>query len=158
MKIVAIDPGMTGSAAILEQIDGTVMLVSVIDLPTVGEGSKRRLDSVVFAGWLRHHAPSHAFIENAQPMSRQGISSTFRYARAAGAVEGTVAALRIPLTMVAPVTWKKFFKLTSSKEHSRLRAVQLLPSAADELRRVKDHNKAESILLAFYGLEKGLAA
>ena len=48
MKIAAIDPGLTGAAVVLEQIDGAVMLISAIDLPVMGEGAKRRLDAFTF--------------------------------------------------------------------------------------------------------------
>jgi crossover junction endodeoxyribonuclease RuvC len=157
-KIVAIDTGMTGAAAVLDRISGAVVLISVIDLPIAGEGAKRRLDAVTFASWLNSHAPTHAFIENARPMPRQGVTSMFRYGRVAGAVEGVVAAQLIPLTLIEPTTWKHHLRLNSSKEDCRARAIQLLPSAAAELQRVRDHNRAEAILLGFYGFEKGIAA
>jgi crossover junction endodeoxyribonuclease RuvC len=158
MKIAAIDPGLNGAACILEQIGGAVTLISAIDLPIAGEGAKRRLDAVTFASWLSSYGPTHAFIENARAMPRQGVTSMFRYGRVAGAVEGVVAAQLIPLTLVEPATWKRHLRLNSSKEDCRARALQLLPSAAGELQRMKDHHRAEAILLGFYGLEKGIAA
>jgi crossover junction endodeoxyribonuclease RuvC len=158
MKIAAIDPGLTGAAVILEQIGGTVMLISAIDLPVVGDGPKRRLDAVTFAHWLSGHAPTHVFIEAGRAMPRQGVTSMFRYGRVCGAVEGIVAACRIPWTLIEPATWKKHLRLNSSKEDCRARTIQLLPDAAGELQRVKDHHKAEAILLGFYGLEKGFAS
>jgi hypothetical protein len=158
MKIVAIDPGLSGAAAVLEQIDGVVMLVSVIDLPVVGESAKRRLDAITFASWLNSHGPSHAFIENGRSMPRQGVTSMFRYGRVCGAVEGVVAACQIPMSLTEPTMWKRHLRLNSSKEDCRARAIQLLPSAAAELQRIKDHHRAEAILLGLYGLEKGIAA
>jgi crossover junction endodeoxyribonuclease RuvC len=158
MKIAAIDPGLNGAACILEQIGGAVTLISAIDLPIAGEGAKRRLVAVTFASWLSSYGPTHAFIENARAMPRQGVTSMFRYGRVAGAVEGVVAAQLIPLTLVEPATWKRHLRLNSSKEDCRARALQLLPSAAGELQRMKDHHRAEAILLGFYGLEKGIAA
>jgi crossover junction endodeoxyribonuclease RuvC len=157
-RVLAIDPGLAGAACVLEQIGGAVVLVSAIDLPIVGERAKRRLDAVTFAGWLNSHAPTHAFIENARAMPRQGVTSMFRYGRVAGAIEGVVAAQLIPLTLVEPATWKRHLRLNSSKEGCRARALQLLPSAAGELQRVRDHHRAEAILLGFYGLERGIAA
>ena len=158
MKIAAIDPGLTGAACILEQINGAVTMISVIDLPTAGEGAKRRLDAVTFASWLNSYGPTHVFIENARAMPRQGVTSMFRYGRVAGAVEGVVAAQLIPLSLIEPATWKRHLRLNSNKEDCRARALQLLPSAASELQRVKDHHRAEAILLGFYGLERGVAA
>ena len=158
MKIAAIDPGLSGAAVVLERIGGTVMLISVIDLPTIGEGSKHRLDALTFARWLFDHAPTHAYLENGHAMPKQGVAGMFRYGRVCGAVEGTVAACRIPMTLIKPATWKKHLRLNSSKEDCRARAIQLLPSAASELQRGKDHHRAEAILLGFYGFEKGVAA
>jgi hypothetical protein len=60
--------------------------------------------------------------------------------------------------MVEAATWKKHLRLDASKEDCRARAIQLLPSAAGELQRIKDHHRAEAVLLGFYGLEKGVAA
>jgi crossover junction endodeoxyribonuclease RuvC len=158
MKITAIDPGLSGAACVIESVGGAVMLLSVIDIPVIGEGPRRRLDAVTFSRWLAEHSPTHAFVENGRAMPRQGVSSMFRFGRICGALEGVIAARGVPLTMVEPATWKKHLHLNSSKEDCRARAIQLLPSAAGELQRVKDHNRAEAILLGFYGLEKGVAA
>jgi len=62
---------------------------------------------------------------------------------------GVMAALRMPYTPVRPVVWKKAFSLGKDKEASRLRAQQLFPAA--DLRRKKDHGRAEALLLAWYG-------
>jgi crossover junction endodeoxyribonuclease RuvC len=62
---------------------------------------------------------------------------------------GVMAALRMPYTPVRPVVWKKAFSLGKDKEASRLRAQQLFPSA--DLRRKRDHGRAEALLLAWYG-------
>jgi crossover junction endodeoxyribonuclease RuvC len=158
MRIAAIDPGLSGAACVLEQINGAVMLISVIDLPVIGEGAKRRLDAMSFAGWLKHYAPTRAVIENARAMPKQGVSSMFRYGRLTGAVEGVVAAQGIPMTLAEATTWKRAMRLNANKENCRARAVQLLPDASNQLQRVRDHNRAESILLGLYGLERGLFA
>jgi crossover junction endodeoxyribonuclease RuvC len=158
VKIAAIDPGLSGAAACLEQISGTIMLISVIDLPIMGEAAKRRLDAITLARWLLDYAPTHVYVENARPMPRQGVTSMFRYGRVAGAIDGVVAACRIPMTLVEPATWKRHLKLNSSKENCRARAIQLLPSGAVELQRMKDHHRAEAILLGFYGLATGISA
>jgi crossover junction endodeoxyribonuclease RuvC len=157
MKIVAIDPGMSGAAAVLEQVHGTVILHAVMDIPVIGEKAKRRLDAPSFAHWLADHAPTIAFVENGRPMPRQGVTSMFRYGRICGALEGIIAARAIPIVLVEP-TWKRHLHLDSDKENCRAKAIQLLPSAAGELARMKDHHKAEAILLGLYGLEKGVAA
>jgi hypothetical protein len=59
-----------------------------------------------------------------------GRTSMFRYGRVAGAIEGTVAACRIPMTLIEPARWKHHLKLNSSKEDCRARAIQLPPSCS----------------------------
>jgi hypothetical protein len=75
MKIAAIDPGLSGAAVVLEQIGGAVMLISMVDLPVMGEGAKRRLDAFTFARWINDHAPTHV-VENGRSMPRQGVTSS----------------------------------------------------------------------------------
>ena len=133
------------------------MLINAINLPTVGEESKRRLNSTTFAEWLRHHGPTHAYVEAAQPMAKQGVSSTFRYGRAAGAAEGVIAACKVPMTLVTPRMWKTHFRLDASKENARALAIQLVPAAADVLQLVKHHHRAEAILIGVFDLTKGMA-
>lgn len=157
MKIVACDPGLSGAYCVLEKGDGAIALIFVIDLPVCGEGSKRRLDAPSFNCWLANYSPAFAYIENGRAMPKQGVAGVFRYARICGAVEGVVAARHIFLLMFEPTVWKRYFHLGLSKEDARGKAIQLLPSAASELRRRRDHNRAEALLLGIYALEKGFA-
>jgi len=63
-------------------------------------------------------------------------------------VAGLVLAL--PYTPVRSVVWKKTFGLGKDKEQARLRAQQLFPAA--DLRRKRDHGRAEALLLAHWAL------
>jgi len=60
--------------------------------------------------------------------------------------------MREPLVFVTPNEWKKHFGLHREKDASRRVAVSLYPSAP--VGRVKDHNRAESILIAHWYLGK----
>jgi hypothetical protein len=42
------------------------------------------------------YKPQHAYIERAQAMPKQGASSGFKYGRAVGAIEATLACCEIP--------------------------------------------------------------
>lgn len=152
LNILGIDPGMEGAAAIYA-IHASGSSVEFFDLPTVGDGASRRINAPALREWILAHRPGHAFIEGAQSMPRQGVSSAFRYGRAAGAIEAIVACCGIPITMVAPATWKKHHGLAGpDKEKSRVLAVRLFPEAASTLARKKDHGRAEAALIASYGL------
>lgn len=148
MKILGIDPGINGGAAIW---DGK-MVVDAIDLPTVGEKAKRRIAVQEFRDWVRSNSPDHAIVERAQAMPDQGASSGYLYGRAVGALEAVVGCLDIPLTIIEPRAWKTFHGLVKTdKEASRQRAIQLCPAAAHLMARKMDHGRAEAILIAIYG-------
>jgi len=153
MKILGIDPGIRGGLAIVSIDDGAApQLVDAIDIPVTGVGAKERVDVLAIRTWIIAHAPQHALIERAQAMPKQGASSGFKYGRAAGALEGTLACCEIPMTIVEPSAWKKFHQLRGGdKEAARQRALQLFPAAHALLARKKDHGRAEASLIALYG-------
>jgi crossover junction endodeoxyribonuclease RuvC len=88
-------------------------------------------------------------------MPRQGSSSGFKYGRAVGAIEAAIALCSVPMEIVEPSAWKKFYKLPGKdKEAARQKAIQLFPSTHAALARKRDHQKAEATLLALYGVER----
>ena len=154
MKVVGVDPGGTrGGLAVVEINDGAApVLISAIDIPTVGTGAKERVDAIALQEWLLAHGPQHALVERAQAMPKQGASSGFKYGRATGALEAVLACCEIPTTIVEPSAWKKFHGLRGGeKEASRQRALMLFPAAHAMLARKMDHGRAEATLIALYG-------
>jgi crossover junction endodeoxyribonuclease RuvC len=93
--------------------------------------------------------PLHVGIEEAQSMPAQGVRSMFTIGLGFGVWLGVIGTLGLPYTRVRPQVWKRGLGLTADKEQCRLRAMQLFPGA--DLRRKKDHGRAESLLLAHYG-------
>jgi len=91
----------------------------------------------------------HVVIEEGQAMPGQGVRSMFTCGFGYGVWIGVLVTLRLSYTPVRPALWKKAFSLGKDKEASRLRAMQLFPSA--DLRRKRDHGRAEALLLAWYG-------
>jgi hypothetical protein len=75
--------------------------------------------------------------------------------RSRGIVEGVLDGLSwVEARAVTPQAWKRHFGLIGeAKGDSRARARALYPALAGELARVKDHNRAESLLIAHYGLK-----
>jgi len=88
-------------------------------------------------------------IEASQAMPGQGVRSMWTTGYGYGLWLGILAALQLPYTPVRPVVWKKAVGLGKDKEQARLRAQQLFPAA--DLRRKRDHGRAEALLLAWYG-------
>jgi crossover junction endodeoxyribonuclease RuvC len=150
MRILGVDPGIHGGLAIVAFSDDVApQLVDAIDIPVAGRKAKERVDVAALRSWIESHHPHHALIERAQAMPHQGASSGFKYARAVGAIEATVAACGIPLTILEPRAWKQFHRLHGdNKELSRQRALELFPGAHAIFPRKKDHGRAEAALIA----------
>jgi crossover junction endodeoxyribonuclease RuvC len=156
MLILGIDPGINGAAGVIRAPAdplGKLVLVDVIDLPTSGEGTKRRIAVGEFYKWLSNYTIDRAYIERAHAMPQQHIASTFRYGRAVGQLEATAIIRCADVRECEARAWKKFFNLDSDKEKSRALAQKMFP-AADCFERVKDHQRAEAILIACYGASR----
>jgi crossover junction endodeoxyribonuclease RuvC len=152
-RILGIDPGLAGAMCVIDVVDGVVgQPIAVLDLPTIGDGAKRRIDARAVSDWIQRYQPQIAYLELAGVMPRQGISSGFRYGRAVGSLETTLTLAEISTVVVAPAKWKAFFGLVGSdKENDRLKALQLFPSAHELLALKKHHQRADALLLALYG-------
>jgi len=142
--ILGIDPGITGGVAALYP-DGRIM---ADDIPTV-DGS---VDVDALVRRIREHAPRLAVIERAQSMPGQGVSSTFKYGVAFGALCAVTAICEIPTHLVSPRKWKNHFRLDADKERSRAMAIRLWPGTG-LFERKRDHGRAEAALIARYGAE-----
>jgi crossover junction endodeoxyribonuclease RuvC len=150
LGILGIDPGLSGALALCR--DGAW---TTIDMPIAGDGKHHEINLPVLHGWLREQKPGYAFLEYASARPGQGVTSMFRYGCTYGALKALIAALEIPLTIVAPTKWKPAVGLIrgDDKEASRLRALQLFPEQAANLALKKHHGRADAMLLAYFGLK-----
>jgi crossover junction endodeoxyribonuclease RuvC len=150
--ICGIDPGLGSALAILDQ-DGA--LVALHDTPTLtlstNRGTRQEYDLPGIVGLLQPYAgpQTHVMLEEAQAMPGQGVRSMFTTGLGFGVWLGILGTLGLAYTRVRPLVWKRSLGLSRDKEQARLRAQQLFPSA--DLRRKKDHGRAEALLLAWYG-------
>lgn len=151
MILGAIDPGLSGALAVLDE----PAVVAVYDLPTMGLGKQRVLNGGELARMLCEARVDRVIIEHAQSMPGQGLGSTFRFGTSFGQVIGVVQSLGIPHEFVTASKWKREMALTGKdKEMSRRRAIERFPTLTSGLERVKDHNRAEAILLAVWWTER----
>jgi crossover junction endodeoxyribonuclease RuvC len=147
---VGIDPGITGAIGLL--IDD---VMGVVDVPTFTKlDGKTDYDFYKMFKLLGAVGMSssrvYLSLEKQQAMPKQGVSSTFGIGRGYGAWEALCWATTPDFEIVSPRKWKKALGLTNDKDVSRLKAISLYPSLEPMLRRKKDHNRAEAILLAHY--------
>jgi crossover junction endodeoxyribonuclease RuvC len=157
-KNLGVDPGVNGGLAVVEITDGAApMLVECIDIPVIGSAAKERVDAAAIRNFIDQHKPIHALIERAQAMPKQGASSGFKYGRAVGAIEATIALCSVPVEIVEPSAWKRFWHLPGKdKEAARQKALQLFPDAHAALARKRDHGRGEAALIALYYAERQL--
>lgn len=145
---IGIDPGLSGAIALLRNGE----YVEVWDMPTMGRGSgnKQQINAAEVGKLLRGCPPCTAYVELVGAMPGQGVSSTFNFGKAAGAVLGALGALQFPVVEVTPVRWKRAFDLVGKeKGMARTVAQQLMPTAPLSLK--KHCGRADALLLALYG-------
>ncbi len=154
MKIIGIDPGLSGALAILSNN----RVESIIEMPVMAEGkkNKRQLNSAQLVKLLKDKIKSEeetiVVVEQVNAMPGQGVTSMFNFGQTFGAIKGICAALGLPIYFVRPAKWKKHFDLiNSSKDASRTKVIEMYPALSDELSKKKDVNKSDAILIArFY--------
>jgi crossover junction endodeoxyribonuclease RuvC len=145
--IAAIDPGKSGAIAFYFSSHSHV--VSVEDMPVVDH----RINGVELASRINQMSPDACIIELVSSRPGQGVASMFNFGMCFGVAVGVVQALNIPLHFVTPTKWKKYFSLSSDKEESRRRAIDLWPESADRFSRRRDEGRAEAALIAKWGAE-----
>ena len=154
MKIIGIDPGLSGAIAILENNK----VINIFEIPVMSEGkkNKRQLNSAQLVKLLRDNITKNeevsVVVEQVNAMPGQGVTSMFNFGQTFGAIKGVCAALGLPIHFVRPSKWKEHFELiNSSKDSSRTKAIEMYPALSNELSRKKDVNKSDAILIArFY--------
>ena len=152
MKIIGIDPGLSGAIAILEN----KKVLKFFDMPVMSEGkkNKRQLNSAQLVNILRENINSNneeisVVVEQVNAMPGQGVTSMFNFGQTFGAIKGVCAALSLPIYFVRPSKWKKHFELiNSSKDASRTKVIEMYPRLSDQLSKKKDVNKSDAILIA----------
>ncbi len=151
MKIIGIDPGLSGAIAIFK--DNKVL--NLYDMPVMSEGkkNKRQLNSALLVNLIKENIVSKeevsVVVEQVNAMPGQGVTSMFNFGQTFGAIKGVCAALDLPIFFVRPSKWKKHFELiNSSKDASRTKAIEMYPKLSGQLSKKKDVNKSDAILIA----------
>jgi hypothetical protein len=142
--ILGVDPGATGGLAFyFPDAHGRI---AVEDMPLVnGKVCPHGLKALLLT-----YGPTEAIVELVGPMPKQGVTSVWNFSGAYHTALATIAVLEVPYALVAPGKWKKRMGLPSEKEAARAMAIRTFPHVAARFSRVKDHNRAEAALLAYY--------
>jgi hypothetical protein len=157
MIVLGCDPGLTGALCAIDTARG---LLACADVPTCDNGlttgsMKRWVDEPalerLLAAWSQKwefaREAVHAAIERPIPMPTlpaQTIASQFD----TFGVLRTALGRRATVRYVAPQAWKKLYGIGNDKDRARQVAAALYADAP--VGRVKDHNRAEAILIAHW--------
>lgn len=162
MIAIGIDPGLTGAIAAVCSQRG---LIECADLPVCPNGTasgamRNWIDAqaldVLLQDWSSRHDFARedvvGFIERPIPMPTLPAQTVASQFDSFGTVRAMLQAHmrgRRPIEVVDPKAWKALFGLKSDKGEARACCLRLYSDAP--VTRVKDHNRAEAILIAHWG-------
>lgn len=176
MKILGIDPGINGAAALHRAATSPVEVREgdLFDLPTLGEGVQKELDYAEIARLVHALQPDVVFIEQVNafvPKKKNketgemeadpwGATSMARFMGSYYALRAIVTCLGLPLRSLPPGTWKAGFNLRGkpkgggTDDSARLLVLQRYPACAPHLKFKYHQHRAEAYLIAVYGTRK----
>ena len=159
MKIIGIDPGLSGAIAVMHD----KKVINMYDMPVMAEGkkNKRQLNSSQLVNIIKDNINEDeetiVVVEQVNAMPGQGVTSMFNFGQTFGAIKGVCAALRLPIFFVRPSKWKKHFELiNSSKDASRTKVIEMYPTLSGQLAKKRDVNKSDAVLIAKFYFETKL--
>lgn len=157
MKVIGCDPGVTGAICLIE----AGRLLECEDIPVAPNGMAsgrvtRWVDARALDTLLRDWSARHDFardvvtgaIERPIPMPNLPSTTTASSFDTFGVVRALVGLRVKELVAVEPRQWKKFYGLGTEKDASRDMALRFYEDAP--VRRARDHNRAEAILVAHW--------
>ena len=156
--IIGVDIGTRGAIArLLIGVSG-IALLGVDDMPVLNDGPAGRpaVNGPLLAELVARSHAAKAFVEGVGARPGEGAVGAFSFGRSKGCVEGVLGALAIPVTFIAPSSWKRAIGIPpgkgGAKDAARSEAIRRWPDKAALFARVKDDGRAESALIAVAGL------
>lgn len=153
---IGIDPGIHGAIAALYENGALAIEDMPINEVKRNGKNKNEVSPQALADIIQTIVDSenplnfHAYVERVNAMPGQGVSSVFSFGRSSGIVEGVLAGLRVPYSLVTPQAWQKGTQRRDGKDGSRMRAMEIFPLNSKDFKLVKDDGRAEAALIAEY--------
>ncbi len=140
MKVLGLDPGWSGGAALLNE-DGTLLGVTSF-------ANKTEADIISEVQAICLSSPI-VYIERVHSMPAQGVSSSFKFGWIYGLLRGLVIGSSRVID-VTPQAWQKALGCLTKgdKNISKAKAQSLFPGVK------VTHATADALLLAYYGYTK----
>lgn len=158
MRTAGIDPGIRPGIAVLT--DDRI----VIHTGRIGSAG-HACDEHALRWALKLHDVTDAVVELVGPMPGQGLASTSHFMTSWGLIRGVLTGLGITYTLVPPQVWKvavlpksEIADAATRKKAQKAAAVTFVRTMYPDVRlvlpgcRVPDHNIAEAVCLAHYGM------
>ena len=156
--LIGIDPGVSGAIVAVDKAG----IVRGDDMPVIEINGRKHVSPAalraVLAAMAKEDREVHVVIEHVQGVQQSGATSAFNFGRGFGVIEGVVAGLQLPYTLVRPQAWTKALGVGSDKGAHRAAAMRLWPACADLFKRAKDDGRADAALLCHYYARHGGAA
>jgi crossover junction endodeoxyribonuclease RuvC len=147
MKILGIDPGLTGALVILDNKNP----IEWMRMPVYMVGKSNRVNAAALAAFINDAGVDSAVIEQVGAMPGQGVTSMFTFGHACGTIMGVLGAIGIPHSLVTPQAWKKQAGIIGKdKDASRSRALQLWPHWRSLDKKGEGQAMADAALMAYF--------
>jgi crossover junction endodeoxyribonuclease RuvC len=158
--IAGVDPGTSPTIAVLDSESGRISIYDELSatLKVNGRNTSQPVPELIAFALSESGAElvliEHVWMRPVRGPQAQGAVSQARLVASMHLVWGVACGLGLRVELVVPGNWKRHFRLRGgAKEDSRLKCLSIMPAAAKFLTRKMDHNRAESLLLARYGIE-----
>jgi crossover junction endodeoxyribonuclease RuvC len=162
MRVVGIDPGLSGAISIVTRLY-PFFEVDVIDMPTIkGKTRGRDLHTTELLDICLHHYDLDLIVIEKPVLARpgEGRGSIGKFGYTTGLTEGIYRGVHhdTKLVLVSPQKWKGHFNLLGQdKNSSREWVMDFFKDEKDLFKRKKDDGRAEATLIALYGIDHFLA-
>lgn len=144
---IGIDVGKFGAIAI---IDRRGVVIDLFDMPTAG-GELDKFELINILKYCTENCEPFFLVEKCQYTPQIKGKGAYTFGKAVMAIEMSMIWLGHKHEYVRPQKWKKEFGLIKKvKQASVIKARELFPSSASDLKKSKD-GRAEALLIAEYG-------
>ncbi len=149
MVYIGVDPGSKGGVAIMDGDSGGLIWMAPF--------SDKNIIAAASYVSQNYKDKSICTIEKVWALPHEGATSSFNFGQNYGYEQGVFTAYQIPIQLIAPITWKSYYKLSHDKQQSIDLAEKLFPGI--NLYRTpkckkKHDGMAEALLIANYGGKK----
>ena len=140
---IGLDPGSSSGA--WGAINESGQYIDCGEIPT----DNGRVAAVDLYLRINYEKEIHIAVEDVHTMPGQGIASSGKFMRAAGAIEAVAAIIADSVTLVRPQVWKKYHGLIGMEKKASLDLARYMwPDAP--LKLAKHHGRADALLMALW--------